>query len=266
MNWYKQAQVNTGYRAEGSYTGVGTEGNGVYIAHDISLAKFFGDNIVEIQYRNPSKPLVVNEEPLPLLQDDYPIFAPISPQDSEWIKINKQAVINSGVTENEWDVEKAARFLTVLLKMKGYDAVRVTSGGETWDVLLNPSLIVSSKPVKAKQAQNVENIIDGNLTPHKQYTNIGHNKKSVPSLWVYKTNGELKAVNYNGQAEFGHSYAISEHNSMYVGRFDPEKNICSIRVSGYAPSYDKKDVPQEMIDKLKKRFGEGIKFFFYRGA
>ena len=135
--------INIGYRANDPVSLYGTEGNGVYVARDKEFAKVFGKNIITIRYKNPKKPLIVNEEPLPLLQEEYPIFDPISPQDSIWIKINKQAVQEAGLTEEgEWDVELACKFLTNILKRNKYDLVRVTSGGEGWDVILDTSLII----------------------------------------------------------------------------------------------------------------------------
>ena len=151
MNWYKTSQqINIGYRANSNSPNsfAGTEGNGIYVARDIELAQFFGNKIVKIEYKQPRKPLIVDEEPLPILQEDYDIFAPITSNDSEWIRINKQAIQEVGLTQEEWDQTKACQSLTNLLKKNGYDMVRVTSGGESWDVLLDPSLIISSIPTQ----------------------------------------------------------------------------------------------------------------------
>lgn len=147
MNWYKIATVNIGYRG-GQGGVIGTEGNGIYVAKNKELAEWFGPPIFEVTYNEPSKPLVVNEEPLPLLDERFDIFAPISPQDSFWIQLNKQAVINTKLTQQKWNDKTAADELTRLLKENGFDAVRVISGRRSWDVLLNPSLIVSQRQIE----------------------------------------------------------------------------------------------------------------------
>jgi hypothetical protein len=135
--------INVGYRAESK--GFGTEGNGIYVALTEDSASFFGDKLKKVYYNNPSHPLIVNEEPLLLLHEDARIMEPIQPTDSVWVKLNKQAVINSGVTNENWNIDKVCNALTDLLKQNNYDMVRVTSDKERWDIILNPNLIVKTE-------------------------------------------------------------------------------------------------------------------------
>ena len=151
-NRYESQPLITGYR--GDMEGVGgsfgaTEGNGVYIAKGKSMASFFSvrGKVNKIYYRQPLNPLIVNEEPLPLLQEPPEMMEPISPTDSAWMKLNKQAILNTGTTNENYgrNHNKIVAELTSLMLEAGYDAVDVTSAGDSWVVLLDQNLIESSK-------------------------------------------------------------------------------------------------------------------------
>ena len=127
----------------------GTEGMGMYVSHAQYGAEFMAETVEKVTYYEPSNPLMVVKEPLYILNEDRRIFNPISESDSAWTKINKQAAINM----KDGGFRKRAqlcRELTRLIKLNGYDCVRVlfcdqdyVSGAMSWDVLLDPSLIIS---------------------------------------------------------------------------------------------------------------------------
>lgn len=122
--------------------GVGTEGNGVYIADTEHTASFFGD-VVAVEYYPPRNPMIVDEEPLYLLHEMDEIMDPIEPGDSVWARVNKEAVKRAGATDQNWNLNKVAAALTDILKERGYDGVRVTSDGESWTVLFNQNDVIS---------------------------------------------------------------------------------------------------------------------------
>ena len=188
LNLLKQDDILEGYRGE-SVTKIGfgaTEGKGLYLAKNKDLAQFFSETgkVEKITIKKPKNPLVVNEEPLPILHDDFPLYDPIKPSDSKWIKLNKQAAINAkarGVDENNWNPDIVAEELTKLLKKEGYDAVDVTSGGDSWVVVLDP------KPVNAftrspKQLQQLA-------------AKIQKEGLKEPILMERQADGSLKLVN-----------------------------------------------------------------------
>jgi hypothetical protein len=172
MNWFKIAKINIGYRSVNGGKSFGTEGNGIYIAKSIELAKFFGSDIVKVSYKNPTKPLIVYEEPLPLLSDIFPIFAPIEPTDSKWIKINKQAVKNAGydagVVANE--VEKSTN------ENLGFNAAT----GEYVDMF--EAGIVDPAKVERVAMQNAVSVASLLLTTEATVTDIKEDKPSMPSM------------------------------------------------------------------------------------
>jgi hypothetical protein len=147
--------VNTGYRSPrtpapehlGEFPS-GTEGTGLYVAHDATVAKWFtGGGLAEAEaetfsYLEPRNPLIVREEPLYILEESPEIMEPINTWDSTWTKLNKQAAVNSKTTDENWGANQQdlQDELAELAKEAGYDAIRITSGGETWDVLLDESL------------------------------------------------------------------------------------------------------------------------------
>jgi len=147
---YDQQPQVTGYRGvmpEGGPSFGATEGHGVYIAKKKGTASFFSlGKTKKIQYRQPLNPLIVNEEVLPILQEDEVIFQPIESTDSAWIRLNKQAALNIGITDETWgqQSDELTAELTQLILDAGYDAVDVTSGGESWVALLKPELMTAS--------------------------------------------------------------------------------------------------------------------------
>lgn len=145
----KCEKVEYGYRAgylTKSTPGFSSEGIGLYVAKKRDLADFFspGGNVKKIYYKKPKKLLVVNEEILPLLQDDRAdvVFESIKPSDTEWIKIHKKTIKKLKVDDLNWYKKQHAmeKEITQMMKSKGYDAVKVMSGGERWDVLLDEKL------------------------------------------------------------------------------------------------------------------------------
>jgi hypothetical protein len=172
-------ELRTGYRSGGNTKGMAplfgnTEGNGVYIAHEKETAQFFsgGRRVDTIKYRAPKKPLIVNEEPLPLLNEDFPLYDAIKKSDSEWIRLNKiaaaQAKTLHGVSKDKYDGTVIGNELTKLMRGRGYDAVDVTSGGEKWIVLLDDSLLdVSKKKVNRSTPRASEQLFteDASVSP-----------------------------------------------------------------------------------------------------
>ena len=141
-----------------------TEGEGIYISRTIEFARVFGPEIEVVEYFEPENPLVVHNEPLYLLEDDFQLFAPIRENDSVWTRLNKQAAegqshkssrdyCQSMFTPEAGDY--VAKELTKLIREAGYDAVRIIfekltiEGNPTcWDVLLNPDLVIKRHPLK----------------------------------------------------------------------------------------------------------------------
>ena len=123
----------------------GTEGKGLYVSSSATFAEQFGD-VRAVTHSKPKNPLVVKNEPLPLLHEEYPIFDSIKDTDSEWIKLNKQAAINTGNTKPEgFSVSEVSAELTKLAKNEGYDAIKIESGGDKWTVLIDESLYKDTK-------------------------------------------------------------------------------------------------------------------------
>jgi len=121
-----------------------TEGQGLYVSKGKDLARFFGEDMKKVYYKKPMNPLIVNNEPMIILSEGmWPggdIFDPIISSDSEWVKLNKMAAREAGMTDENWDQGKISMALTRLLKEKGYDAVYVIAAGEEWVVLLDRNL------------------------------------------------------------------------------------------------------------------------------
>ncbi|MFH1486574.1 MAG: hypothetical protein ABIH46_10925 [Chloroflexota bacterium] len=143
------AKIRKGYRGS-SGTGIGfgsTEGEGLYIARTRELAEFFAGEdgaIIEVHYEEPRKMLLVENEPLPILEELELIEDPIRPFDSIWIRLNKmayrQARVKAGNFPDFWDQDAIAHELTKLINARGFDGVRITSGGGEWDVVFSPKI------------------------------------------------------------------------------------------------------------------------------
>ena len=142
----QDSRIAVGYRGESGEKSGDSEGRGLYIARDIETAQFFG-NVRKIAFIVPKNSFIVDEEPLYILHDDDELKNPISPNDSEWLKVCKmtfqKAIEKYG---DEWnshwnEVSKTqGEILTQILKSKGYDSVYVSSGEEEWVVLFNPKI------------------------------------------------------------------------------------------------------------------------------
>ena len=132
-----------------------SEGVGLYITKDIDFARFFGE-IKKVVYNRPKKPIKINDNDLlPSIHEPDRVLKPIKETDSEWIKLEKEAVRNlkeQGVL-TEKDVLGRIRTdlysaeinteLTKLLRREGYDAVEVysKSWNTGWTVILDEKLI-----------------------------------------------------------------------------------------------------------------------------
>lgn len=150
-NPYFRQPILTGYRGvmpEGSYSFGSTEGNGIYLGKTPADAEFFSQEgkTKKFTYRKPLNPLIVDEEPLFILNEDPEIMEPIKKGDSKWTRFNKQARINAGVTNENWGKKQDALTaeLTRLILDAGYDAVDITTMGQSWVVLLKPELMTAS--------------------------------------------------------------------------------------------------------------------------
>lgn len=136
----------TGYRAGPMRATIGTsatEGEGLYVSKGKELADFFAGKgpVTDVEFITPRNPIKATETYI--LDEADIIMKPIKATDDEWLRLNKQAVINSGVTDVDWDVAKLNRELTRLVKDAGYDAV---DAGDWW-VLMDEALY--KKPFKA---------------------------------------------------------------------------------------------------------------------
>jgi len=133
-------EILTGYR--GGKGGFGaSEGKGLYVSRSPGLASAFGD-VSEVKYLEPENPLIVDQERVPIMDDEFDIFAPAVDSDSEWIRMNKEAAQASrkrGVTEDKWDDDIVSDELTRIIRGAGYDAVDMINDNDRWHVLFDPT-------------------------------------------------------------------------------------------------------------------------------
>lgn len=233
-----------GYRGirnqgESGHGVTGTEGNGVYIADTQRLAEFFGD-VHRIEYIPPSNPMIVDEEPLYLLQEMDELFEPINDDDSPWTKANKEAIKRSGVTNEHWSPEKVAAALTDIIKEMDHDGVRVTSGGESWTVLFDPKAIISQQPVEERVDEGCD----------KRYAKwvIEHHKELERRLASYNS-GEAIA-----SAEDG-IYRVEihpDHQTYFILKSNPDKPVPAGNWMNFWDEDLKKvlGITKDMYDKL----------------
>jgi len=133
--------------------GIGTEGNGLYVAHTKKCAEFFGSEIYRIEYMKPERILEVDNEPLILAaasNGDRIFFD----AETEWSEVNIIAYKKAGrILSDPLDrgkVKDICKFLTEEIKKRGYDCVRVCDSiinllpglPSGWDVLLYPEEMV----------------------------------------------------------------------------------------------------------------------------
>lgn len=256
------SKVNIGFRGNPG-TGIGfgaTEGKGIYIAKDKSLAEFFAGKsgkVEEIKYLEPKKSLVVDEEVLPLLQESDILDEPIKKSDSEWIRLNKMAAKQAekldGVTKQNWDSDKVAERLTELLKSNGYDAVKVKSGGEAWDVLLDPKLVDDAE----KTAKTIEKTINpvtskGEIKLNEaEIMNSEKAQAAKPRNMTSNAEKALEAINEKGSPVIKEGKKISPLKSR-ADEIDPPPT--PPRVSNENPLAEAADIPRgsalEAIDSM----------------
>lgn len=129
----------SGYRGTGAKHSFGSsEGIGLYVAKDKSLAKFFGD-IKKVSFTPLKKPFNIFNEPLLILTEDDELEEPIKDGDSDWFKYCKKSFQLWEKSKKKWDAELVSKHLTELLKKDGYDGTHVKSNKEEWFVLFYPN-------------------------------------------------------------------------------------------------------------------------------
>lgn len=137
-----RSQALRGYRGTAGKGDLGfgnSEGDGLYLSKTPELAQFFGD-IQRIEFIQPVSPLLIDNEPLYLLQESDEIEQPPSKKDSEWLGYIKQAYQRAKPKmKGKWNAETVGHELTRLLIQEDYDSVYVRSGGDEWIVLLEGS-------------------------------------------------------------------------------------------------------------------------------
>lgn len=131
-------------------TGIGfgsTEGNGMYLARDISTAEFFSSTgkVEKVTFEPPKKPFVIANEELYLLSEGDLLEEPLAPSDTAWGRLCKISYQEALAVFGKHDIDAASKILTKNLMSKGYDSVLVYSGAESWTVLFNPKVIKTSK-------------------------------------------------------------------------------------------------------------------------
>ena len=146
---YRNQPVLTGYRgikSPGEMSYGATEGCGLYLTPARDLARQFSatGRAAKFRYRQPINPLIVNGEPMPLLDELPEIKTPVSAWDTTWTALNKQANSFSWLNQTPVPAE-----LTRLLTINGYDAVEVNGydvNGDPlkWTVLIDPELIATA--------------------------------------------------------------------------------------------------------------------------
>ncbi len=167
-------RFTTGYRTGAMRPTTGltaTEGEGLYVARTRSVAEFWGEP-TDVKFLEPRNPLVVKEEPLYVLQEVEGIFSPITPDDSVWARINKQAAKDVGATDQNWGakVPSINKRISELAQQEGHDAISITSGGDSWDVLIDRSLytdLPKEGPIlKPEQLSTMDNLSQAIRTRH----------------------------------------------------------------------------------------------------
>lgn len=142
-----------------------TEGTGLYVSTSKKFTDRFGTS-KGVNFRYPRNPLDVIDESVPILEGNHRLWDPITDADTEWMRLNKQAVKNLDISKPEgWqhmiirDTETAKMLrthqpklgdeLARLSKAKGYDAVHIEFtrtrysdlyAGDSWYVLFDESL------------------------------------------------------------------------------------------------------------------------------
>lgn len=195
---YKEPEaldITTGYRSGTTLresTGESaTEGVGLYVAKDRSLAKWFAKielmpgekvRVTKVRYREPKKPFILQDtDELMILQEVDKIMNPIKRTDSPWVKYNKQAAKEVGVTDATWSQKLPTlnKRLSELISADGYDAIRVprsVGGGESWDVLIDPSLWKGLPPAPAPIRMEVKLAKGEQLFYHQTNAAVGIKK------------------------------------------------------------------------------------------
>lgn len=126
-----------------------TEGEGLYISRNRETAWFFSGDKPPNQifiYKEPSNPLIVGGEILPSLSDPDILFESVKKSDSVWIRLNKQAAMDVGLTADNFDQIDILfnKRLSELARSEGYDSFRISEQGadylEDWEILLDDFL------------------------------------------------------------------------------------------------------------------------------
>lgn len=135
--WAKKNGKLCGWRGKGSSVGIGSEGNGLYVAKTKETASIFGEPVM-VCFNPPKSSLLVNDEPFYLLNEMEEMMREENESDSEWLRLNKRAVRAANVTDSDWRPQDVAAKLTELISRSGYDCVYVVSSPDEWVVLLKP--------------------------------------------------------------------------------------------------------------------------------
>jgi hypothetical protein len=278
--YFDRAEAVIGYRGAG-YKGFGTEGEGLYVAKTQETAQFFG-NVSEVAYKKPTNPLRVVEEELPLLHESDILFEPIKATDSEWIRLNKQAVKNAGLTDKNWDIEVASKELTKLLKAAGHDAVDITSGGESWVVLLDDGLVGAEGTVSASwlegKGASVKEATEEFYQTFPDYIDLNHFDTFMRAqfpFWIYefhrlfylprqfmRTPGLATGMGRYNEATGGDNYMHIPGTSLEINPLRGTILMGGLRrllIQDYPEFYDTFPGAQQALD-VAGRFG------FYPGA
>lgn len=153
---FESEEILTGWRAQNAdqfhpTTGESaTEGEGYYMFDDKAEAEQWWNPkyIFEINYKKPKKEIHVDflgdHNSFLFWGESDSMFKPIKKKDNEWIKFHKLAIQKCGGDIDNINLEDCIKEFTRLLIEAGYDSV-IIDDTPYWTVLLDPSLIISSK-------------------------------------------------------------------------------------------------------------------------
>ncbi len=272
-------KILTGYRGTvgESFIGGGpaTEGEGIYLSTNLDISGYVGKKgkIWKVKYKQPKNPLIVKDkDPLPLLDMDPIMFEPIKSSDSEWIKFNKQAVINTKQKNDaSFDLSIVAKELTKLIKEKGYDAVSVRKANniEVWDVLLDNKLLISKEIIETQKPS--EQLLEKTrdvlrkekevLRPKVELTLEERKNVNVEDIIHAKKVLERVKRKHTEKITFYHLTTKERWENIKIEGLLSDKNYFSLRLKdlGYAvPAVEKKphilltiDIPKEYYDFIR---------------
>lgn len=178
-----EALMVTGYRlgtVKPTTGAIATEGEGLYVAKNRELASFFRErgvagrqNIRTVKFGEPKNPLEASGGHFVLFEDEA-IFQPVRRTDTEWVKMQKQAAKNVGVTTETWEAKlpELNREISNLARKSGYDAIDC---GE-WFVLLDEALWKAPPKVPARALK----------TEYANFDDLRQSAMDEAHKWYYK--------------------------------------------------------------------------------